>query len=92
MFYRTQSLLKRSLGVQHSAHQLGARNYYPIDRYGNESAKLRRCIVTHCRATAGPHLMLKCKDYHPSKEEFDSLVKEYGEEDFKNLNIEYTMI
>jgi type II secretory ATPase GspE/PulE/Tfp pilus assembly ATPase PilB-like protein/GAF domain-containing protein len=36
-------------------------------------------------------LCKKCKeDYHPSKEEFDSLVKEYGEEDFKNLNIEYT--
>ena len=33
----------------------------------------------------------KCKeDYHPSKEEYDSLVKEYGEEDFKKLNIEYT--
>jgi len=36
-------------------------------------------------------LCKKCKeDYHPSQEEFDSLVKEYGEEDFKNLNIEYT--
>jgi type II secretory ATPase GspE/PulE/Tfp pilus assembly ATPase PilB-like protein/GAF domain-containing protein len=36
-------------------------------------------------------LCKKCKeDYHPSKEEFDSLVQEYGEEDFKNLNIEYT--
>jgi type II secretory ATPase GspE/PulE/Tfp pilus assembly ATPase PilB-like protein/GAF domain-containing protein len=30
------------------------------------------------------------KNYHPSKEEFESLVKEYGEEDFKKLNIEYT--
>jgi len=33
-----------------------------------------------------------CKrKYHPSKEEFDDLVREYGEEDFKkNLGIEYT--
>ncbi len=36
-------------------------------------------------------LCKKCKeDYHPNQEEFDSLVKEYGEEDFKNLGIEYT--
>jgi type II secretory ATPase GspE/PulE/Tfp pilus assembly ATPase PilB-like protein/GAF domain-containing protein len=36
-------------------------------------------------------LCKKCKeDYHPSQEEFDSLVKEYGEEEFKNLNIVYT--
>ena len=36
-------------------------------------------------------LCKKCKeDYHPSQEEFDSLVKEYGEEDFKKLNIDYT--
>jgi type II secretory ATPase GspE/PulE/Tfp pilus assembly ATPase PilB-like protein len=36
-------------------------------------------------------LCKKCKeDYHPSKEEFDSLVIEYGEESFKKLNIEYT--
>jgi type II secretory ATPase GspE/PulE/Tfp pilus assembly ATPase PilB-like protein/GAF domain-containing protein len=33
----------------------------------------------------------KCKeDYHPSKEEYDSLVIEYGEEDFKKLNIVYS--
>ena len=33
-----------------------------------------------------------CKrKYHPSKDEFDELVREYGEEDFKNnLNIPYT--
>ena len=33
-----------------------------------------------------------CKrKYHPSKEEYDELVREYGEEDFKNnLNIAYT--
>ena len=33
-----------------------------------------------------------CKrQYHPSKEEYDELVREYGEEDFKaNLNIPYT--
>jgi type II secretory ATPase GspE/PulE/Tfp pilus assembly ATPase PilB-like protein/putative methionine-R-sulfoxide reductase with GAF domain len=33
-----------------------------------------------------------CKrDYHPSQEEYDELVREYGEEDFKNnLNIPYT--
>ena len=32
-----------------------------------------------------------CKrSYHPSKEEYDELVREYGEEDFeKNLNIPY---
>ena len=33
-----------------------------------------------------------CKrDFHPSQEEYDELVREYGEEDFKNnLNIPYT--
>ena len=33
-----------------------------------------------------------CKrNYHPTKEEYDELVREYGEEDFKaNLNIPYT--
>ena len=33
-----------------------------------------------------------CKrDYHPSQEEYDELVREYGEEEFKNnLNIPYT--
>ena len=36
-------------------------------------------------------LCKKCKeDYHPSQEEFDSLVKEYGEAQFPNLGIEYT--
>ncbi|MFT4577754.1 MAG: type II secretory ATPase GspE/PulE/Tfp pilus assembly ATPase PilB-like protein [Nitrospinales bacterium] len=32
-----------------------------------------------------------CKeDYHPDRDEFDKLVKEYGEEKFLNLGIEYT--
>ena len=36
-------------------------------------------------------LCKKCKeDYHPSQEEFDYLVKEYGEKEFKKLGIEYT--
>jgi type II secretory ATPase GspE/PulE/Tfp pilus assembly ATPase PilB-like protein len=31
-----------------------------------------------------------CKEgYHPSQKEFDTLVKEYGKEEFKSLNIEY---
>jgi len=35
-------------------------------------------------------LCKKCKtSYHPSKEEFDTLVHEYGEEKFANLDIEY---
>jgi type II secretory ATPase GspE/PulE/Tfp pilus assembly ATPase PilB-like protein/GAF domain-containing protein len=35
-------------------------------------------------------LCKECKeDYHPSLEEFDTLVKEYGD-GFKNLNIQYT--
>ena len=35
-------------------------------------------------------LCSECKeDYHPSQEEFDILAKEYGEGEFKNLNIEY---
>ena len=36
-------------------------------------------------------LCKECKeDYHPDREEFDELVNQYGEEDFKKLNIEYT--
>ncbi|MEK9629508.1 MAG: ATPase, T2SS/T4P/T4SS family [Nitrospinota bacterium] len=36
-------------------------------------------------------LCKNCKeDYHPTQEEFDALVKEYGEKDFKKLGIEYT--
>ena len=36
-------------------------------------------------------LCKNCKeDYHPDEEEFDELVRQYGEEDFKRLNIEYT--
>ena len=36
-------------------------------------------------------LCVKCKeDYHPTQEEFDYLVKEYGEEKFPDLGIEYT--
>ncbi|MEK9629507.1 MAG: GspE/PulE family protein [Nitrospinota bacterium] len=36
-------------------------------------------------------LCKNCKeDYHPDREEFDELAKQYGEEDFKKLNIEYT--
>ncbi len=36
-------------------------------------------------------LCKECKeDYHPDREEFDELARQYGEEEFKNLNIEYT--
>lgn len=36
-------------------------------------------------------LCKKCKaDYHPTREEFDLLVKEYGEEQFPSLGIQYT--
>ena len=37
-------------------------------------------------------LCKECKeDYHPDREEYDALVREYGgEEEFKKLNIEYT--
>ncbi|MCH8157470.1 MAG: Flp pilus assembly complex ATPase component TadA, partial [Nitrospinae bacterium] len=36
-------------------------------------------------------LCKKCKeDYHPSREEFDTLVKQYGEDQFPKLGIEYT--
>jgi len=37
-------------------------------------------------------LCKKCKKaYHPTQEEYDELVREYGKEDFeKNLNIPYT--
>lgn len=36
-------------------------------------------------------LCKNCKeDYHPSREEFDTLVREYGEKDFQKLGIEYT--
>ncbi|PIQ97838.1 MAG: pilus assembly protein [Nitrospinae bacterium CG11_big_fil_rev_8_21_14_0_20_56_8] len=36
-------------------------------------------------------LCKKCKaDYHPSREEFDILVREYGEDHFPNLGIQYT--
>jgi type II secretory ATPase GspE/PulE/Tfp pilus assembly ATPase PilB-like protein len=36
-------------------------------------------------------LCKQCKeDYHPDQEEFDELVKQYGPNDFKNLNIDYT--
>ncbi len=36
-------------------------------------------------------LCKKCKEsYHPSKEEFDTLVKEYGEDIFPELGIEYS--
>jgi len=37
-------------------------------------------------------LCKKCKEaYHPSREEFDELVREYGEEDFKrNLNMSWS--
>jgi type II secretory ATPase GspE/PulE/Tfp pilus assembly ATPase PilB-like protein len=30
-----------------------------------------------------------CEDYHPSREEFDILVNEYGEESFQKLGIKY---
>lgn len=36
-------------------------------------------------------LCKNCKeDYHPNREEFDTLVHQYGEEDFSQLGIEYT--
>ena len=36
-------------------------------------------------------LCKECKeDYHPTREEFDLLVQQYGEKDFQNLGIEYT--
>lgn len=36
-------------------------------------------------------LCVNCKeDYHPDLEEFNFLSKEYGEDSFKNLNIEYS--
>ena len=36
-------------------------------------------------------LCKKCKeDHHPTQEEFDSLVKEYGEEEFEKLGITYS--
>ena len=36
-------------------------------------------------------LCKECKeDYHPDREEFDRLAKEYGEEKFPNLGIDYT--
>jgi type II secretory ATPase GspE/PulE/Tfp pilus assembly ATPase PilB-like protein/GAF domain-containing protein len=42
----------------------------------------QRLVKTLCK---------ECKeDYHPNKEEFETLVQEYGEEDFKELNIKYT--
>jgi type II secretory ATPase GspE/PulE/Tfp pilus assembly ATPase PilB-like protein/GAF domain-containing protein len=42
----------------------------------------QRLVRTLCKA---------CKeDYHPDRDEFDKLVKEYGEEKFPNLGIEYT--
>jgi len=42
----------------------------------------QRLVRTLCKA---------CKeDYHPDRDEFDKLVKEYGEEQFANIGIEYT--
>jgi len=42
----------------------------------------QRLVRTLCKA---------CKaDYHPSKEEFDIIVQEYGEESFSRLGIEYS--
>jgi type II secretory ATPase GspE/PulE/Tfp pilus assembly ATPase PilB-like protein/GAF domain-containing protein len=36
-------------------------------------------------------LCKECKeDYHPTREEFDTLVQQYGEKDFPQLGIEYT--
>lgn len=36
-------------------------------------------------------LCKKCKEpYHPDREEFDMLIREYGEKWFPRLNIEYT--
>ena len=41
----------------------------------------QRLVRTLCKA---------CKeDYHPDRDEFDKLVREYGEEQFPNLGIEY---
>jgi type II secretory ATPase GspE/PulE/Tfp pilus assembly ATPase PilB-like protein/GAF domain-containing protein len=41
----------------------------------------QRLVRTLCKS---------CKeDYHPDRDEFDKLVKEYGEEEFPNLGIEY---
>ena len=42
----------------------------------------QRLILTLC---------IECKtDYHPAREEFDLLVKQYGEEAFQKLGIEYS--
>ena len=42
----------------------------------------QRLVKTLCK---------ECKeDYHPSKEEFETLVHEYGEKDFASLGIKYT--
>jgi len=42
----------------------------------------QRLVRTLCKA---------CKeDYHPDRDEYDKLVKEYGEDQFPNLGIEYT--
>lgn len=42
----------------------------------------QRLVKTLCK---------ECKeDYHPDKNEFETLVQEYGEEDFKKLDIKYT--
>jgi type II secretory ATPase GspE/PulE/Tfp pilus assembly ATPase PilB-like protein/GAF domain-containing protein len=42
----------------------------------------QRLVKTLCK---------ECKeDYHPDKSEFEILVQEYGEEDFKKLDIKYT--
>ncbi|PIQ97841.1 MAG: pilus assembly protein [Nitrospinae bacterium CG11_big_fil_rev_8_21_14_0_20_56_8] len=41
--------------------------------------RLVRTLCKHCKA-----------DYHPTKEEFQTLVREYGEKDFPKLGIEYT--
>jgi type II secretory ATPase GspE/PulE/Tfp pilus assembly ATPase PilB-like protein/GAF domain-containing protein len=42
----------------------------------------QRLVKTLCK---------ECKeDYHPNKEEFETLVQEYGEDDFKELNVKYT--
>ena len=41
----------------------------------------QRLVKTLCK---------KCKeDYHPSKKEFDTLVKEYGKKEFQKLGIQY---
>ena len=43
----------------------------------------QRLVTTLCRSCKEPH--------HPSREEYDELVREYGAEDFEeNLNIAYT--